>query len=283
MGQTMFLVAYFCIAIGFSSYATEIDYTKYKSIQDVIARETQEIHNISSADHEELAQLFVSRGESYLLNAQYENAIEDFHNAKSHLGYSHNVDTAMVIAFRAALGETVSYDNLGMTESTQEAIQQLQTIASYIGCANCMQDRPCQGMTMASSNILHFSNIIRPARKQNQDNYSDIIGPNEPPYSDWCEETVTGVGRAMDAIACLAPNYVVKVALIGVIEALMTRGIKCCQAGGFWKACVAPIARKWKEWKDKKENNIYPNSNNLPTFLAFSLAELRSSHEQYVL
>ncbi|MDN3506126.1 MAG: hypothetical protein P0S96_02750 [Simkaniaceae bacterium] len=67
----------------------------------------------------------------------------------------------------------------------------------------------------------------------------------------------------MDAIACLASNHIVKAALIGVIETLVARGVKCCQTGSFWKACVAPIARKWKEWKDNKENHFPPTEGNL--------------------
>ena len=70
----------------------------------------------------------------------------------------------------------------------------------------------------------------------------------------------------MDAIACLAPNYSVKIDLIGIIEALMTLGVKCCQSGTFWKACVAPITRKWKEWKDNKEKKVLPTTENLPRY-----------------
>jgi len=273
MDRIISMIFCFCVGMGLSCHANEIDYTNCKSIQDAIARETREIQNTNPADHEELAQLYVSRGESHLLDAQYEKAVEDFQNANSHLGYSHNVDATMIVAFRVSFGEAVSYDNLGMTERTQEAIQQLQIIVSQIGCANCIEDQPCQGTITTSSNVLHFSKMIRRARQQNQENFNDIIGPDETPYPEWCEEVVVGVGRSMDAIACLAPNYVVKVALIGVIEALITRGTKCCQAGGFWKACVAPIARKWKEWKDKIESEIFPNSKTLPTFLAFAPAK----------
>ncbi len=107
----------------------------------------------------------------------------------------------------------------------------------------------------------------QPQQGESQDNYEDIRGPNQPPEPNWCEEVVTGVGRAMDAIACLAPNYAVKVALIGVMEALITRGVKCCQAGGFWKACVAPITRKWREWKNNKEKHVLPNAQNLPLYI----------------
>ena len=70
----------------------------------------------------------------------------------------------------------------------------------------------------------------------------------------------------MDAIACLAPSVSVRIALIGIIEALIARGVKCCETGAFWKACVAPITRKWKEWKHNKERNIPPNDKNLPAY-----------------
>lgn len=200
------------------------------------------------------------------MNAQYEKAIEDFQNARWCLQEDSNIDIAMITAFRSAFGEVVSYDNLGMQEEAQQSIQQLQTIANYVGCNNCIEQHPCCETT-SSANKSYFYDIFTIYKhKQNQDNYDDILGPNQPPEPEWCEEVVTGVGRAMDAIACLARNHAVKVVLIGIIEGLITRGIKCCQAGGFWKACVAPITRKWKEWKNNKEEYILPNPQNLSLY-----------------
>jgi hypothetical protein len=288
----------FSMVMGVITYANEIDYSNCESIQNVIDRETQEIASTNPADHTELAELYVSRGESYLLDAQYEMAAEDFHNANVQLGYTNNISASMIVAFRTAFGEAVCYDNLGMPEHTQQAIQQLLTIANHAICDDCAEHRPCHGMIIPSANKLPFRDLTKPAmnrtrprsmallckNKNNQgnqqrgqngfgyilssDNYSDILGPDVPPDSAWCEEVVVGVGRAMDAIACLAPSPMVRVVLIGVIEALITRGVKCCEAGGFWKACVAPIARKWKEWKDNKENGIFPNEFNLPRFMS---------------
>ena len=290
MSRIPVLVVFFCFLISAVSHANEIDYSQCESIQEVIAKETEEISLIHPADHDELAQLYVSRGESYLIAAQYDKAVADFQNANDQVGYCHSKDAAMVIAFRAAFGEVVSYDNLGMREETQEALYQLETIAAHVGCHDCLEERPCQGIT-PSSNSLHFQDLARPAlnkmhfcdmmvsckrRKdkkedpqpqQNQDNYNDIGGPDHPPEPYWCEEVVVGVGRAMDAIACLSPNKAVRVALIGVIEALIQRGLKCCQTGEFWKACVAPISRKWREWNNNKQKNILPNAQNLPLYL----------------
>ncbi len=98
--------------------------------QDVIVKETKEIESTESSNHAELAQLYVSRGENYLLDTQYQNAIEDFQKANSHLGYSSSVDTDMMIAFRVAFGEAVGYDNLGIPEKTQQAMSAALTASS---------------------------------------------------------------------------------------------------------------------------------------------------------
>ncbi len=81
MGRIAFLVVFSCMLVSVVSYASEMDYGNCGSIQDVIAQETQEITGAHPADHDELAQLYASRGESYLLNAQYDKAVEDFQSA----------------------------------------------------------------------------------------------------------------------------------------------------------------------------------------------------------
>ncbi len=293
MSRIAFLVFFFNMLISTASYASEIDYSNCKSIQEVIARETQEIAHTPSFDHNELAELYVSRGESYLLDGQYEKAVEDFQNVHSQLGYFQNGKAAAVIGFRAALGEVVSYDNLGMHEHAQEALGQLQALVEHIGCNDCVENRPCQGMAIPATNRLHFSHMIRPAvntmsfrdmilhckhkkdkqpegnqqQQGNQDNYSDILGPDQSPEPGWCEEVVVGTATLMEGIALLAPNWAIKTSLVAVLEAFKQRALKCCAAGGFWKACVAPLVRKWKQWKDNKAKGILPNAQNLPLYI----------------
>lgn len=214
MNLIAFLGVCVCWMVGIATYANEIDYRNCESIQDIIAIETQEIADTNPADHDELAQLYVSRGESYLLDAQYEKAVEDFQNANSHLGYSLDVDASMMVAFRVAFGEAISYDNLGMQECAQEAIQQLQAIVTHIGCNDCIQQRPCYGITTPAANSIHFRDMVIACKhkkgkqdnpqEQNQDRYDDILGPNESPEPNWCEEVVTGVGRAIGCYCLLS-------------------------------------------------------------------------------
>jgi hypothetical protein len=295
MNKIMPLLAFFSILItSILSYAKEIDYSNCGTIHEVIAREAQEISNTPPADHDELAQLYTSRGESYLLSAQYEKAAEDFQHASSLLGYCHNMDNALMIAFRVAFGEVVSYDNLGMAKQAQQALDKLKTITMHIGCHDCIEHHPCQEMASPSANRLHFSNTIRHSvntlnlrnkalpckqkkdkqpeksqpQQESQDNYSDILGPNQLPEPGWCEEVVVGTATLMEGIALLAPNWAIKTSLIAVLEAFKQRALKCCQAGGFWKACVAPLVRKWKQWKDNTEKGVFPNTNSLSLYIS---------------
>lgn len=290
MNRTSFFIYFIFVTIGITSYANEINYNTCKTLEEVIIRETEEIAATDLGDFHELAQLYVSRGESYLLHGQYEKAIEDFKQVDCYL--ENDIDPAMIIAFRTAFGKVVSYDNLGMQQETEQALRELQNIADHAGCDDCIDDRPCLGLLTSSNNIANFQDLTRLAasamhyknnilncayarngnqknnqlQQTDQDNYSDILGPNRPPSPDWCEEVVVGTGRAMEVIAGLAPNYAVKAILIGIIEALIARCVKCCQTGAFWKACVAPIVRKWKEWTNNKANHLPPSSDNLPLY-----------------
>ena len=71
----------------------------------------------------------------------------------------------------------------------------------------------------------------------------------------------------MEGIALLSSSWAIKTTLIACLEAGKQRALKCCQAGGFWKACVAPMARKWKQWKDNRERGFAPNATNLSVYM----------------
>lgn len=283
----------FCLFFCAKLQANRIDETTCNSIQGMIERETREIAHTPSTHHEKLAELYTNRGESYLFNKQYEKAVQDFQNGLSHIGYFRDISTAAVIAFRATFGEVISYDNLGMHEQVQKTLAQLQTIVEYVGCNDCLENNPCLERVKPSANRLFSHHLTKPAvntlkirdrisackhkkekdsqpqgnQNNSQDNYSDIGGPNQPPEPDWCEEIVMGTATLMEGIALLAPSWAVKTTLIAVLEAFKQRALKCCQAGGFWKACVAPIVRKWGEWKNNKEKGILPNDQNLSLYI----------------
>jgi len=52
MKRVVFLFTYFCMVTNILSYANKIDYSNCSSIEDVIAKETQEIASISPINYE---------------------------------------------------------------------------------------------------------------------------------------------------------------------------------------------------------------------------------------
>jgi hypothetical protein len=106
--------------------------------------------NTEEDSHDELAQLYVTRGESYLLDAQYEKAVEDFYVADSQTEYVCNIANAMIVAFRTAFGLAVCYDNLGMQEEANLMLEQLKGIASNIGCDNCARHKACSELIFSA-------------------------------------------------------------------------------------------------------------------------------------
>lgn len=242
MKLIVFFIFIFCASINVPSFANQIDYNSCRSIHDVIKKETEEIVSTHKDNRAELAQLYVSRGESYLLDTQYQLAIEDFQKAHSLIDYCENTAEATSIAFRAIFGEVICFDNLEMPEETQHALKQFQLIATQLSCIDVKED--CRSQKQTSSPFQAKT------RSNNAEQSIEIIGPNYN-VSGWCEEVVTGTAEAMRLLAALAKTKTAKIALLATISGLETRCLKCCETGEFWKVCVAPIVEKWKEWNDK--------------------------------
>lgn len=103
---------------------------------------------------------------------------------------------------------------------------------------------------------MHYRDLIAVCANT-EDDYSDILGPNEVPPG-WCEEMVKGTANEMRAIAERAKSYSSKRALLNIVKHKESQSYSCCRAGKFWKSCVAPLARQWKEWKDFEEKFGHP-------------------------
>jgi len=198
--------------------------------ENLILFETQEINDASPYEYDRLAESYTSRAESYMLCKNHHQALKDFQKARFYLKKSQNDEVFFGVGFRTSFGLAIVHDNLG---NLDEASQSIGLLHDYL-------------------NLLPSCNPGSLRIDEMNENYPDIIGPN---YIDssLCEEFVEGTAELMIGLASLSPNATIRIALIGVIHALKVRGIKCCNSGNFWKACVAPIARKWKEWKDAQE------------------------------
>lgn len=263
MGRLLCLIMSLFIVAFNASYADEINYSNCQSLQDVIVQETREIQNTNLAEHKELAHLHMLRAGSYTLAGASAEALDDIQTAYTHGRYCNDWATLVEVALNGSFFEVLNYDKLKMTEECDAALKNFQEAANLVGCPGC---HDCQNDFQHSSNTFHFSDLIKNCKHKSKkpsapsapavvDDYSDILGPNviDP---GWCEETVVGTAAAMMAIANQIDRFGVKVAVIGTIECLKERGLKCCRSGNFWKACVAPIARKWQKLKTDWEDRI---------------------------
>lgn len=168
-----------------------------------------------SFDRENCAKLHLFTGEHYLVHKEYKKALESFKEALVHL-QGMTSENSLGIAFRAVLGQIVSYDNLSMFENISQEMQQLQTIISQVPHCHCERfDQSSRSFADPSS----------------------------------CEEIITGAGKALEGIASLVQNSALRTVLLGIIEGLVSQGISCCRTGNFWQACISPIVDIWKDWK----------------------------------
>lgn len=149
-----------CLWVIVAAHGNAIDYNHCYSIADAIDKETQEIACTYFTDHDELSQLYISRGESYLFDAQYEKAIEDFDAASYHIRYSQNIKDAKSVAFRAAFGKIVSCDNLGLHDHTEQSILQLQKIADRVGCDECLEPMSHENFVSQSTEVDSHDGVI---------------------------------------------------------------------------------------------------------------------------
>jgi tetratricopeptide (TPR) repeat protein len=247
MSRIVLLIVCLCMATVFECSAQAIDYGKCQSIEDVISKESEEIEHMSPSDHDELAYLYVSRGESHLLNAQYEKALDDFQNANSHLRYSRDAKTLMSVAFRAAFGEVIGYDNLGLYENAEQAIRQLQFIVRHFECDDFIGSRPCQERILllanrAQCNEIHADSLIL---------RNVALDPNESQPKWWCEKTVKNTTAVLRGLAANIPSSVTRFSALELIKTMEEKAIKCCYAGGLWSACLKPLADKFEQWNRK--------------------------------
>lgn len=214
-----------------SSSALELSYESFSSIQEVIDFETAYISHLARNDYEQLSEALIARAESFLIAQQFENALTDLNKAYelSRICKDHNAKQRL--EFRSLFDMIIIYANLEMEKEAIEISDYLHQLIITLQCENC-QDKHSNLLNMHSSTCL------------------EIQGPNYN-MPGWCEEVVVGTAGSMKLLASYAKSKKIAVALVGIIEALEMRCLKCCASGEFWKTCVAPIVEKWKQWNDK--------------------------------
>jgi tetratricopeptide (TPR) repeat protein len=120
------------ICILFNCHA-EQDYHLFNSIDEVIEYETGAIKRIVAETNEELAEYYISRGESYLISNQFEQALVDFQTAYE-LASDCNERVQPILVFRSLFGIAFASDESDSEEKLTEIASRLMQILDATTC-----------------------------------------------------------------------------------------------------------------------------------------------------
>ena len=78
-----------------------------------------------------------------------------------------------------------------------------------------------------------------------------ILGPERISIEE-CIERAQGTANYAKIIIGFSKSRA-QFILNTLIDDLKDRAIRCCMAGGLWKACLQPLVNKWHQWNEKWE------------------------------
>jgi hypothetical protein len=187
---------------------------------------------------ESLADLYISRGETYLLYGAFEQALEDLKYAWDVIAFlSYDATTKKQLEFRALLNFAFIYALTSEEAALFEVGNRLLFIVDHLCLSRCSK-------ASTASTLRNGLEIVLCGGAK-------ILGPDVEPRPGWCREVVISTATLMLALASTAPNAIIRTALLGIIGVLQDKALRCCEAGGLWKVCVGPIAEKWQQWNQK--------------------------------
>jgi hypothetical protein len=220
-------------------YNSEVDYSAFDSIEEVIESETSIISNTPSYEHEMLSDAYASRGESFLICHRFEEALEDFQRSYQ-LGIRiKNGDVSRSLLFRALFGQALVYGHLDMPEKVYPIVDLLEDIIQSFRCSECSEK------ISSDSNI----NLSHPPRIIFCEDVP-IYGPDKISIKD-CHDFVTNTVKLAKLLICNVTSSRIRGVLTLTIEQLADEAHGCCSRGGIWKGCVQKLANKFHLWNQK--------------------------------
>ena len=232
--KSLFFLSFLLLFTGFTPCKGENLYPDFHSLDQVIKFETSQILDPTSNDPEFLSEIYLSRGESYLLCGQNSLAYDDFKQGYAFADLCHQ-EIKQPLHFRALFGLAIVYGSEDMIEEFYLAAESLKSILSSYTCP-CIQEHPPHSALKAIPSHIYAN--------------KPILGPDHVSIGD-CIKFATSTADKCYELISFIPKPAVQVTLRILIKDLEQRAIHCCRAGGIWKACLQPIVNKWQLWNEK--------------------------------
>jgi hypothetical protein len=225
-----------CILISYHVFAQDTEIQHKSSIYEAINQESESISKTS--DHEKLADLHLSRGESYLILGMDQEALEDFQMGYQYAQYTHPKNQ-IELTFRSMMGAFLVFvraENLSAAETLGTDL--LGILKSY-DCDQCPSTLRNFSSTSKVTSFIHLTS--------NRPDWP-ILGPDQIPMHD-CLERVETTKDALIILITAIKKTEVRFLAMSVINALADQATNCCYKGGVWKGCLQPLVNKLHYWK----------------------------------
>ncbi|MEK7339314.1 MAG: hypothetical protein WBD50_02280 [Candidatus Rhabdochlamydia sp.] len=85
-----------------------------------------------------------------------------------------------------------------------------------------------------------------------------ILGPDRISIEECIEraQTTASCAKVIIGFSKSRAQFI----LNSLVNDLEDRAIRCCMAGGLWKACLPPLVNKWHRWNEKYlESHLIPH------------------------
>ncbi|NDE82945.1 MAG: hypothetical protein EB051_04975 [Chlamydiia bacterium] len=138
--KLLIYLAYLFLFICSNPCKAETLYPGFHSLDQVIQFETSQILDPPYEDPEFLSQIYLSRGESYLLCGKKSLAYDDFKHGYAFADLSPE-EVKQSLHFRALFGLAIIYGSEDMIEEFYLAAESLKSILSSYTC-HCIQEHP---------------------------------------------------------------------------------------------------------------------------------------------
>lgn len=215
--KLLFVLGFWLLSITFAHASNLLS---YRSIEDLIFHETEEIQEAEIRGTVDLSVRYIDRAESYIVLGRFEKAIDDLEKGYELAEQLHQKNLEQ----RSLLDMMVAYAYLGDDKNALSAAEHFQNLFSSSKDQNPKKGLPCK-----------------------DENY--VSGPDQAPYPGWCRETVDSTSGALKVLVDGSRlSMGSKESIKFLIDQARSLGLQCCARGGLWKGCVGPLSKKLVEW-----------------------------------
>jgi hypothetical protein len=130
----------------------------------------------------------------------------------------------------------IVYANIDQLEKFHTVVHSIEELLDAHTCTECSEKH-------------HLAKLCSYALEKALVSDQPILGPERISIEECIERSKTTANCARLIIGFSKSRA--QLILKHLVDSLEDRAIRCCMAGGLWKACLQPLIHKWHRWNEK--------------------------------